>query len=351
MKNNEVGYLYCIYNKMYDIYGENIFKLGNMKNKNRMNGYVTSYIDPVEIKLISNKIVDKNIGEKILFDILSKYRIKPNREFFNCELSLIKNAMDEVETIMKRDSIDNLRDMYLPKSKEQIINNMIVVQQTYGKDIDDVEDESNGDDITDEMITNNDFSEIEENNMNDNENNVDYKIYNKYKIHNKKLEEKLKIQLTPEIIKKWYKKEYILDNALCALGKKQYNDDFMGIKIEYLNNILNIFGFKGLLDFDTKVEFNKELEKKMIDSGLLTKVNYSRMMRTFGKQERANEMDGNFEKNKFMKLCNCIVNEFGMNINSKETKRKQIKKVRTRTYEYCINEELPNIYSILSLKY
>ena len=324
MKNNEVGYLYCIYNKMYDTYGENIFKLGNMKNKNRMKGYVTSYIDPVEIKLISNKIADKNIGEKILFDILSKYRIKQNREFFNCELSVIQKAMDKVEVIMKKDSIENLCGMYLPKSKEQIINNMIVVQQTYGKNTDDIEDESNDNDITYEIITNNDFSEIEEinindnknnindneNNINDNENNVDDKIYNRYNIHNKKLEEKLKIQLTPEIIKKWYKKEYILDNALCALGKKQYNDSDdpyfsnMGIKIEYLNKILNIFGFKGLL----------------------TKANYSRTMKTFGKQERAKDLEGTFEKDKFIKICNCIVNEFGFKIQSERKHKKYNKK-------------------------
>jgi hypothetical protein len=57
-----------------------------------------------------------------------------------------------------------------------------------------------------------------------------------------------------EDISKWYNKEYVLDNALCALGKRTFNDSEdpyfrnMGNKIEYLNKILNVFGFGSLLD-------------------------------------------------------------------------------------------------------
>ena len=117
MKNKSestVGYLYCIYNKMYDIYGTNIYKLGNMKNKNRMNSYVTPYIDPIEIKFLSNKILDKSIGEKILFDILKEFRFRPNREFFQCDLSIIKKAFDEVEYILLKEPLDKLQELYYP---------------------------------------------------------------------------------------------------------------------------------------------------------------------------------------------------------------------------------------------
>lgn len=366
-KESMDGYLYCIYNKMYDTYGNNIYKLGNMKNKSRMNGYVTSYIDPVEIKLISNKIVDKIIGEKILFDILSQYRIKPNREFFNCELSMIQKAINEVEIIMKKESIDNLRDMYLPISKEQVINNMIFIQKTNEKNIDKFEIDNDGDcdsdsdgdsdsysdDITDKIITGDNSNIVNDGNINDNENNDD-KIYNKYKIYNIRLEEKLQIQLTPEIIKKWHKKEYILDNALCAIGKKQYNNSEdpyfsnMGIKIEYLNKILNIFGFRGVLDFETKVEFNKELEKRMIDSGLLIRTNYSIMMKTFNKQEKANDLEGIFKKDKYIKICNCVLNEFGFKIQSKFVSKRINKKLK-RIYTYYLEENMINIKKIIEL--
>lgn len=159
-----------------------------------------------------------------------------------------------------------------------------------------------------------------------------------------------------EFLSCWYNKEYILDNALCALGKKQYNDSDdpyfsnMSIKIEHLNKILNIFGFKGLLDFETKVESNEELEKRMIASRLLTKANYSRMMKTFDKREQAKDIDGKFEVKKFMKLCNCIMNEFGFNISSLEKKRRNKKKFH-RDYLYYIKPQMINIEYIISSYY
>ena len=57
---------------MYDVYGTNIFKLGNMKNKNRMNSYVTPYIDPIKMLRIFS-LCNAKLGE--LCSLYKKYFI------------------------------------------------------------------------------------------------------------------------------------------------------------------------------------------------------------------------------------------------------------------------------------
>ena len=145
-----------------------------------------------------------------------------------------------------------------------------------------------------------------------------------------------------------------MDNALYALDKKQCidnNDSYfsnISIKIDYLNKILNIFGFKSLLDNETIVKSDNELEKKMINSGFLIKSSYSILMKTFNKRERAKEFDGKFETKKFIKICNCVLNEFGFTIFGKEMERTQKKYVRKRNYIYSIIESMENITEIIN---
>ena len=375
MKNktdSTAGYLYCIYNKMYDTYGKNMFKLGNMKNKNRMNSYVTPYIDPIEIKLISNKILDKSIGEKILFDILRKYRYRPNREFFQCDLKIIKKAFDEVESIFIKEPFDKLQELYNPMCKEQIINNMIFIMDEKNDDEDMFQNDTSdsytfyndtSDSVVDSDIDNNTYDNTCDNNTYDNicdntcdetcDNICNNKLYDKFKHNNEYLEKKLRIQITPEIIKKWYNKEHILDNALYALGKKHYDDSHdscfsnIGLKLQYLNTILDIFGFKSLLDQDTVVESNNALDDKMENSKLMNKSYYSIMMKTFNKQEQAKDMNGKFKKNKFTKKCNCILNEFGFKVESNGISTKEKRKTKW-IYQYKLAENMINIIEIIN---
>lgn len=351
-KNNEEGYLYCIYNKMYDVYGDNIYKLGNMKSMRRMNSYVTPYLDPIEIKLVSNKIVDKNMGEKILFDILNKYRCKPNREFFNCDLEIIKKAIEDVELIFKNKPIEKLQELYGSISREQKINNMIsLIDDNLGKDNENHSNASDSDDISSD-ITSDDINEINDEitNLNNDlmDNQINNKIYSKYKNKNEELQNKLKIQLTPEIIKKWYRKEYIVDNTLCALGKMDYGDDSnMDKKIGYLKKFLNVFSFDSLLDKKT-VELDETLRTKMRSSGLLIRQNYLTIMKTFEKQERANDCE-NFRESTFIKIANCILNEFGFKLDNiiEKKRNKQIKNKFDRKYFYFLKESMPCIIEIL----
>ena len=112
-QSKDNGYLYCIHNEIYKHYGENVYKLGCAKNvRKRLNGYTTYYLEPSEIKHESNIIKCNFIAESILFSKLQQYRIKANREFFNCNLEIIKKTIDEVEQEIKDNSIINLIGKY-----------------------------------------------------------------------------------------------------------------------------------------------------------------------------------------------------------------------------------------------
>ena len=100
-KNMNEGYIYCLYNSMFDSYGKNIYKLGCTNNiKKRICGYITSYIDNPIIKHQSNKLKYYEDAERILFLLLKQYRIKQSREFFKCDLLFITKIISEVETIV-----------------------------------------------------------------------------------------------------------------------------------------------------------------------------------------------------------------------------------------------------------
>ena len=77
---NTSGKLYCLYNKVFDYYGQNVYKIGMAKNvENRLNGYTTSYIDKSVILHKSNILKNVSLAEKILFDKLYSFRISDTR--------------------------------------------------------------------------------------------------------------------------------------------------------------------------------------------------------------------------------------------------------------------------------
>jgi len=91
------GYLYCIYNSFYD---ENTYKLGKTINlKKRINSYSTGYLDKCVVKYESEILNNYTLAENLLFHLLDKYRIKQNREFFKCELSVIIDNINIVSNM------------------------------------------------------------------------------------------------------------------------------------------------------------------------------------------------------------------------------------------------------------
>ena len=322
--------------------GENKFKLITCKNH--------------YTKLFAHNRMEKAYSESIFFSVLKELIISKGNDYVNEDLIDEQNENEETQ---QNEQVDDTASTSTHSKTNEIVikvdTDAVTSRHSTKKSIYEIEDLIDSPDIDSE-----EYERLEIKKGKNKATGIEKLSIKKFILKRKlKMEsfayetDEQKNELI-EFLLCWYNKEYILDNALCALGKKQYNDVYdhyfsnMGIKIEYLNKILNIFGFKGLLDFETRVEFNEELEKRMIASRLLTKANYSRMMKTFGKQEQATDLKGDFDLKKFIKLCNCITNEFGVNINSRETKRIQIKKKRVRNYEYNLMEALPNFLSIIN---
>lgn len=97
----KAGYVYCLYNKMYTSYGDDVYKLGHTINPSkRICDYMTSYIDEPEYKYVSERQFENSLwAERILFFLLRQYRIKKNREFFKCDLGDIINTIKRIEQI------------------------------------------------------------------------------------------------------------------------------------------------------------------------------------------------------------------------------------------------------------
>jgi hypothetical protein len=92
----EGGYVYVLYNPIYDRYGE-IYKIGQAKDvKDRLKSYSTSYPEESEIKYSIKHPYYKEL-EKVVHLILKEYRMKNNREYFKCSLDLIKETLDKVK--------------------------------------------------------------------------------------------------------------------------------------------------------------------------------------------------------------------------------------------------------------
>ncbi len=121
------GYIYCIHNKMYNYYGPNFYKLGRTYHlSKRLNGYQMYGPEKTEYKATSKKIKNSTVGESLLFKLLKSHKYKPNREFFNCELTKIKETIVQVEEIFKKKTVTEIMMEYFP---ERIRKNMVILKK------------------------------------------------------------------------------------------------------------------------------------------------------------------------------------------------------------------------------
>lgn len=122
----QVGYIYII---SHESFPENTYKLGYSYDdkKKLMSRYNTYY--PSNITLHNTYLVcDKQLGEKLLFHKLRKYRLRTNREFFCCELDILRKACEEVVIIINDDCI-------MDKKEDDVIDENIYLVEKYKTNI------------------------------------------------------------------------------------------------------------------------------------------------------------------------------------------------------------------------
>ena len=96
MSTFEEGYVYVMYNPIYDRYGE-IYKIGQAKDINeRLKSYSTSYPEESEIKYSIKHPYYKEL-EKVVHLKLKNYRMNIKREFFTCSLDIIIDVINEAK--------------------------------------------------------------------------------------------------------------------------------------------------------------------------------------------------------------------------------------------------------------
>jgi len=110
------GYLYCLYNKCFDVYGESVYKLGFTKDLvSRMRGYRTCYVTPSVYLHTSREFGNSRQAESILFHLLRSRRVIKNREFFKVDIEKIKVMIDKMSA---------LSDEYLACIYKKVENNV-----------------------------------------------------------------------------------------------------------------------------------------------------------------------------------------------------------------------------------
>ena len=119
-EKNRSGYLYIMYNRIFEYYGPNVFKLGRTCDAHkRLSGYITMFIDPSEMKYVSELTKDAILAEKVLFIKLNEYRITSDREFFRCDIEVIKRVIDATIKEVNEMDINQTYKKYTKNNKSE----------------------------------------------------------------------------------------------------------------------------------------------------------------------------------------------------------------------------------------
>lgn len=109
---SDVGYIYVITN---EIFPKNVYKCGYTVNKEGLlSRYNTYYPTDIKIEYLF-KVSNCKLAEALLFHKLDQFRMKQNKEFFECDLSLIKKECLSVVSF-----INNGNKLAIDKCKKDI---------------------------------------------------------------------------------------------------------------------------------------------------------------------------------------------------------------------------------------
>ena len=111
--NNVDGQIYCVYNVAFQIYGPNICKVGFSDNiKKQFKLYSKLYLDPMEVVYLSEKLPYYNLIGSVIFQKLAKYKLVPDRNFYQCDKALIKSTIEETINEFESLSLLDLANEY-----------------------------------------------------------------------------------------------------------------------------------------------------------------------------------------------------------------------------------------------
>lgn len=138
------GYIYCIYNELYEVYDTLIYKLGNTQNiKERVQAFNNGYIKECIIKNLV-KVPHKLQYEFIIMFKLNKYKAILNREFFinyekideefkRIEILIETKTQKEILEIYAEEFAKIKIDEYIDEIKEIILRNLKPCRRTTEK--------------------------------------------------------------------------------------------------------------------------------------------------------------------------------------------------------------------------
>lgn len=223
---------------------------------------------------------------RVMFmSILKEMITEKNLEYYNDDINMEEDPQDNTEenNVEPKEESKGKTNSSSAKDNENIIiyNDPIEISTKCStKNKYEIQEMLNAPDINDREIL-----EYERRKRDNTASHWDKIIIKRYYFKKKfKLDE-----LTDDFICAWYNREYILDYMLYALGRKTTRDlddplfKNMQNKVDYMEKILELFGFKDMLDFETKVELTNELRKKIMESEFTNYDYYKNLMMTFNK--------------------------------------------------------------------
>lgn len=135
----------------------------------------------------------------------------------------------------------------------------------------------------------------------------------------KRLAEKLNMNvLTDDTLQKIKDKEYVIDNILCYAKKTNLGlaSETMIKRIEYIDALVEIYGFRSLFDFENVVTKDIGMEKRMESSKFFEWDTYKLIMACYGKRICRSNKNCIFSVSAFVILSKAILGDFGVNLNS-----------------------------------
>jgi hypothetical protein len=125
--NENCGVLYCLHNIIYNYYGTNVFKLGKTYSvKIREDAYSTYYPELSTIMYESKQLRNLKLAESFLFAELYEYRLKYDREFFNCPLEIIKEKINHVTSLFDNFTDDDILLKLQQKQQKNLKEHIII---------------------------------------------------------------------------------------------------------------------------------------------------------------------------------------------------------------------------------